>query len=212
MPNSQTKSEVYQTIKQEGKDEFVVSRSRFIGFCLPVTSEEEAFAFLEKIRKEHWDANHNVWAYVLGKTKERYNDDGEPQGTAGIPVLEVIRKEGLRDVIVVVTRYFGGTKLGAGGLVRAYTQGAKIALDAGIIIQRRPYLSFEITTEYQLSGKLQREFDKRGYIKRDILYLENVTQKILIPPDEKESLITLTAELTSGKGKLSQGENEYMDF
>jgi len=203
--------EIYHTIKQEGRDEFIISRSRFICHSFPVSSEDEANTYLEKIRKEHRDANHNVWAYVLGASKERYSDDGEPQGTAGMPVLNVIRKENLRDVLVVVTRYFGGTKLGAGGLVRAYSQGAKLALDAGEIITRRPYLSFEVTTEYSLSGKLKREFENRDYILKDTVYLENVTQKILIPPEEKDSLYTLVAELTAGQGTLIAGDEEYLD-
>lgn len=203
--------EIYHTIKQEGRDEFIISRSRFICHSFPVSSEDEANTYLEKIRKEHRDANHNVWAYVLGASKERYSDDGEPQGTAGMPVLNVIRKENLRDVLVVVTRYFGGTKLGAGGLVRAYSQGAKLALDAGEIITRRPYLSFEVTTEYSLSGKLKREFENRDYILKDTVYLENVTQKILIPPEEKDPLYTLVAELTAGQGTLIAGDEEYLD-
>jgi len=114
-------------------------------------------------------------------------------------------------VLIVVTRYFGGTKLGAGGLVRAYSQGAKLALDAGEIITRRPYLSYEVTTEYSLSGKLKREFENRGYILKDINYLENVTQKILIPPEEKEHLHDLVAELTAGQGILVVGDEEYLD-
>ena len=203
--------EIYHTIKREGRDELIISRSRFICHSFPVSIEDEATAHLEKIRKEFRDANHNVWAYVICAIKERYSDDGEPQGTAGIPVLNVIRKENLRDVLVVVTRYFGGTKLGAGGLVRAYSQGAKLALDAGEIITRRPYLSYEVTTEYSLSGKLKREFENRGYILKDINYLENVTQKILTPPEEKEPLYALVAELTAGQGTLIAGDEEYLD-
>ena len=203
--------DIYRTIKQEGRDEIIINRSRFIGHSKPVASEDEAAAFLEKIRKEHSGANHNVWAYVLSGTRERYNDDGEPQGTAGMPALNVIKKENLRDVMVVVTRYFGGVKLGAGGLVRAYSQGAKIALDAGEIITRRPYLSFEITTEYSLSGKLKREYENRGYILKEPIYLENVTQRFLVLPEEKDELHTLTAELTAGQGILIAGDEEYLD-
>ncbi|MDR2569633.1 MAG: YigZ family protein [Oscillospiraceae bacterium] len=202
---------IYYTISQEGRDEFVVNKSRFICHSKPVTSENDAMSFLEKIRKEFSDANHNVWAYVFGDTRERYNDDGEPQGTAGIPTLNVIRRENLRDVIVVVTRYFGGIKLGAGGLVRAYSQGAKLALDAGKIIMRRPYLSFEITTQYSLSEKLKREYENRGYILKEPVYLEHVTQHILVLPEEKKSLLALTAELTSGQAKIIEGDEVYLD-
>lgn len=121
----------YKTVKEFGADEFTEKRSRFIGYCSPVKTQQEAVEFIEKIKSKHWDAKHNVYAYILrdGGIK-RYSDDGEPQGTAGVPVLEVIQKSGLTDVAVVVTRYFGGILLGAGGLVRAYSHGAKIALEA----------------------------------------------------------------------------------
>lgn len=117
----------YRTIYEYGCDEFTEERSRFIGYAKPINSEEEAVEFVDEIKKKHKDATHNVWAYTVGPTMniQRYSDDGEPQGTAGIPALEVIKKEDLRDVVVVITRYFGGIKLGAGGLVRAYTRGAK---------------------------------------------------------------------------------------
>ena len=202
--------EKYYTIQQEGRDEFTVSRSRFLCYCAPVTSEDDAGVCLQKIRKEYPDAGHNVWAYVLGGTKERYNDDGEPQGTAGMPVLNVIKKEKLRDVLVVVTRYFGGVKLGAGGLARAYSHGAKLALDAGIIIIRRPYLSFNVTTEYSLSGKLKREYENKGYILKEPVYLEHVTQHILILPEEKDVFIDLTAELTAGQAVIAEGVAVYL--
>ena len=201
----------YKTIRQEGRDEIVISRSRFICRAKPFTAEEDAVSYLEKIRKEHWDASHNVWAYVLGASKERYSDDGEPQGTAGIPVLDVLRKEGLQDVIVVVTRYFGGTKLGAGGLVRAYTQGAKAALDCGIIIQRRPYLSFDVTVDYAIAEKFRRELGNRGYIVKNTAYLDFVTLTILIPPEENDQLHALTAELTAGRSLPVAGDEEYLD-
>ena len=128
----------YKTLAKAGSDEIIIEKSRFIGYCAPVSSEEEALEFIEKIKKKHYDATHNVFAYVVGLDNniQRYNDDGEPSGTAGVPILEVIKKEDLRNVVIVVTRYFGGIKLGTGGLIRAYTKGAKIALDAGIIIKK----------------------------------------------------------------------------
>ena len=129
----------YKTLAKAGSDEIIIEKSRFIGYCAPVSSEEEALEFIEKIKKKHYDATHNVFAYVVGLDNniQRYNDDGEPSGTAGVPILEVIKKEDLRNVVIVVTRYFGGIKLGTGGLIRAYTKGAKIALDAGIIIKKK---------------------------------------------------------------------------
>jgi uncharacterized YigZ family protein len=120
----------YKTLLKAGNDEIIIERSRFIGYAAPVSSEEEAMEFIDKIKNQHKDATHNVTAYVVGLHNEvqRYNDDGEPAGTAGVPILEVLKKEDLRNTVVVVTRYFGGIKLGAGGLIRAYTRGAKIAV------------------------------------------------------------------------------------
>ena len=205
-------TKAYKTIQQEGCDEFIVSRSRFIGSAKPVSVEKDALEFIEKIKKSHYDARHNVWAYVLGSSRERYSDDGEPQGTAGLPVLDLIRKEKLRDLVVVVTRYFGGILLGKGGLVRAYSQGARIALDAGKIIEKRAYLTFNIETEYALAGKFQREFDKRGYHLKNTIYAEKVTLTVLVPPDEEDKLKVLTADFTAGTGSLLAGPEEYLTF
>ena len=201
----------YKTIQQEGRGEFTVSRSRFICRSKPVASEEDAVAYIEKTRKEHWDASHNVWAYAIGASRERFSDDGEPQRTAGFPVLDVIRKEGVQDVLVVVTRYYGGIKLGAGGLVRAYTQGAKTALEAGIIIQRQPYLSYDITVDYAMVEKLKREIGNSGYINKNVAYLDKAILTVLIPPEEKEPLHALVAELTAGKSIPAAGGEEYLE-
>ena len=204
--------EAYQTILSEGRDEFTLSRSRFIGWSKPVSSEEEALAFIETIRKSQWDASHNVWAYRIGASRERYSDDGEPQGTAGLPVLSVIRKEGLRDAVVVVTRYFGGVKLGAGGLIRAYTRGAKVALEAGKIILRRPFLSFAIRADYPYLGAIQRGFAAKGYPIKDTAYLEQVVITVLVPPEEKEALLTLAGELTAGSSTVVPGPEVYLEY
>ncbi|MCL1805078.1 MAG: YigZ family protein [Clostridiales bacterium] len=204
-------AEVYRTLRGEGRDEFVVSRSRFIGWSAPAPEEETALAFIEKVRKDNWDASHNVWAYVVGASRERYSDDGEPQGTAGLPVLDVIRKEGLRDAVVVVTRYFGGVKLGAGGLVRAYTQGARIALAAGRPVRRLPYLSFSLDTDYALAGRYQREFGKRGYVVKHIRWLDKASIAVLVPPEEKAALRELAAALSGGRDVPLPGPEEYID-
>jgi len=125
----------YRTIHEYGVHEIIINKSRFIGYAKPVESEEDAIKFIEEIKFKHKDATHNVLAYVIGQNNniQRYSDDGEPSGTAGIPILEVLKKENLRNVVVVVTRYYGGVKLGTGGLVRAYIKGAKIALEASKI-------------------------------------------------------------------------------
>jgi len=201
----------YKTLKQEGQGEFLVSRSRFIGNAKPVSAEKDALAYIEKISKSHWVANHNSWAYVLRSGRERYSDDGEPQGTAGMPILDLIRKQVLYDLVVVVTRYFGGVKLGTGGLVRSYTQGARVAIDAGKIIERKPYISFDIETEYAHVGKFQREFERRAYLLKKTNYEEKVILTVLIPPEEKETLRDLAAEFTAGQGVLFEGQEEFVE-
>ena len=139
----------YTTVKQESHVEFEEKRSLFIGHAIHVDSEEDAAAFVKSIKKQYSDATHNVWAYLLkGGIIARYSDDGEPQGTAGMPVLEAIRKSGAEDVCVVVTRYFGGILLGAGGLVRAYSHSAVIAIEGAQIISYEPYLEYELRCGY----------------------------------------------------------------
>ena len=200
-----------KTIHREGRDEFVVSRSRFIGSSMPVTHEEGALSFIEGVRKTYWDASHHAWAYALGGSRERYSDDGEPRGTAGVPILEVIHKEGLQDLVIVVTRYFGGVKLGAGGLFRAYTQGAKAAISASGILLRLPHQSFRITAAYAHAEKLQKEFAAREYYVKDAEYTDQVTISLLVPPQDAEALIALTAECTAGQGVVLPGGEEYLD-
>ena len=145
----------YQTIQAYADAEFTERRSRFIGAVCPVTTEEEAIAFINQKKAEHWDATHNVYAYLLraGQLK-RYSDDGEPQGTAGVPVLDVLQKEGLVDIAAVVTRYFGGILLGAGGLVRAYSHGVKLAVDASVRMTMSECSEFELELGYDLYGKI----------------------------------------------------------
>ena len=166
----------YKTLHSFGTDEYIVEKSTFIGYAKPIKSEEEAVEFINEIKKKHKDATHNVWAYTVGETMniQRYSDDGEPQGTAGIPTLEVIKKEDLRDVVVVVTRYFGGIKLGAGGLVRAYTKGAKVGIEAAQIIPKVKYKEISVTIDYNQIGKVQNEIMNMGYKIKDTLYTDKV--------------------------------------
>ena len=204
--------DAYMTISGEGHGEFVVSRSRFIGWAKPAAREEDALAFIEDIRKAHGDASHNAWAYALDGARERCSDDGEPRGTAGVPILEVIHREGLQDTVVVVTRYFGGVKLGAGGLLRAYGKGAKIAIDAAGVIERRPYLSFSITASYADGERLQRECGACGYRITHIDYQDKMTLTVLVTPEERDALFALTAACTSGSGAIQAGSDVYIDF
>lgn len=145
----------YRTIKEEAFDEFIEKKSRFIGYAKPVTTQEEAVAFISQIKQKNWDATHNVSAYVLREQHiQRSSDDGEPSGTAGVPVLDVLLKENLVDVCVVVTRYFGGILLGAGGLIRAYSHGSKIAVDAAKIITMAPCSVISLTVDYSFYDRL----------------------------------------------------------
>ena len=193
----------YRTIYEYGCDEFTEERSRFIGYAKPINSEEEAVAFVDEIKKKHKDATHNVWAYTVGPTMniQRYSDDGEPQGTAGIPALEVIKKEDLRDVVVVITRYFGGIKLGAGGLVRAYTRGAKIGLEAGKIIDRIWYQEVKIKVDYNQIGRVQNEIMNLGYFVKDTIYLEDVEFVIYSKPEDSQKLIDRIIDITNRNSK-----------
>jgi len=145
----------YKTIRAPGTAELVIKKSRFIGRIAPVTSAEEAMAFVREIKKRHWDASHHVWAYALRDGQRRCSDDGEPQGTAGLPALEVLQKEELVDCAAVITRYFGGTKLGAAGLCRAYAGACKAAIEAAGVVTMAPTQTLRVACDYSFYGKLQ---------------------------------------------------------
>ena len=148
----------YKTVQNEAQSEFAEKRSRFIGYCKPVSNEQEAVDFINSKRGEHWNATHNVYAYSLREGNiKRYSDDGEPSGTAGMPVLDVITKNEIYDVCIVVTRYFGGVLLGTGGLVRAYSQGAKVALEAGNVVMMQNCLICQTRCSYNQYGKVRSE-------------------------------------------------------
>ena len=184
----------YNTVENQGEAELVEKRSRFIGAIQPVTTEEEAQAFIRARSKEFWDARHNVHAYVLdGGNLCRFSDDGEPQGTAGIPVLDVLRKEGLTDCAVVVTRYFGGILLGGGGLVRAYSHAAKLAVDAAGIVEMRLCLLGEITCDYAQYGWIPALLAGAGAAVVDTRFGEAVTVQFSLP---REGRVALEAALT----------------
>src|SRR5690554_418075 len=167
---------IYRTIHKFGKDEIIINKSKFIGYSIPVKSESEALDFIDDIKSKHRDATHNVYAYVLGENSntQRFSDDGEPSGTAGVPVLEVIKKENLRNVVVVVTRYFGGIKLGAGGLIRAYTKGAKIGLDAGVIVDMTLHTKLKVRIDYTLYGKIENYLLGEGFLVDDTVFDDGV--------------------------------------
>lgn len=153
----------YKTVEFENSDEFIEKKSKFIGYVKPVKTQNEAVDFINSIKSKHWDATHNVYAYVLKENNiQRYSDDGEPSGTAGVPVLDVILKNELVDVCVVVTRYFGGTLLGAGGLVRAYSHGSKIAVESGNIITMAPCKILSVSVDYNFYERLNNLLNDLG--------------------------------------------------
>ena len=201
----------YRTVKEFGQNEIVIEKSTFIGYAKPVTDEDEALAFIQEIKKKHRDATHNVPAYVLGEHNDiqRCNDDGEPSGTAGVPVLEVLKKEDVRDVAVVVTRYFGGIKLGTGGLVRAYTKGAKIALEAAGLITKVLYQVIVVSVDYTMLGALQNQLRLKQYDTKDIIYDEMVHLHVWVAEDDVAGFKAQIIEWTNGRAEIEDGEVSY---
>ena len=203
--------ETYNTILQEGQDEIVEKKSRFIGYAVPVSSEDEAYAFVEKIRKQHYDARHNCYAFAIGSenTLLRFSDDGEPQGTAGKPILEVITGNAVVNICIVVTRYFGGTLLGTGGLVRAYTEAAKLALsDAGIHKMQLMKL-VKITTNYNDSGKVQYLLSNSDALIDSTDYTADVCFNVAVPADSYGCLVKQITESTSARALIEDSGEEY---
>ncbi|GAX89643.1 YigZ family protein [Effusibacillus lacus] len=201
----------YKTIKEYGEETIIIKKSRFIGYALPVETEEEAIRFVEAIRKKHWDATHNCYAYQIGSHDEiqRSNDDGEPAGTAGKPILEVIRKEGLKNTAVVVTRYFGGIMLGAGGLVRAYGQTAGAALKAAGIVTRSLFQTVYVGIDYTWLGKVENETLQAGYFVDSTEYSDRVRVSVLVPAEEAERYTKLITNATHGQAEIALGEPVY---
>ena len=194
------KEELFITLAGEGHAEFEEKRSLFIGHAIRTDSEDEALTFIKALKKKYQDATHNVYAYMLkGDTVARYSDDGEPQGTAGMPVLDVIRKSGVRNVCVVVTRYFGGTLLGAGGLIRAYSHGASIALDAAGIITYRTYSEFELVCSYSEYGKYNVLLAEASAVIDATNFTDIVTIRYALPEVNAEKLTKKIIEAGYGR-------------
>lgn len=197
----------YRTVYTGGEGEIVEKKSRFIATAAPVRSEEEALQVIEQIRKKYWDARHNCFAYVIGERGEleRFSDDGEPGGTAGKPILEVIKGEELRNTLIIVTRYFGGTLLGTGGLVRAYSAAAKAGIASSVIITRIPGIKLHITTEYTGLGKIQYILGQRGITTLDSVYTDKVELEVLTAEAEAEAVKAELTEGTNGQAIIETG-------
>ncbi len=200
--NEAAKPRLYTTLAREASAEFTEKKSLFIGYAAPTKTEQDALDFIAKIRKKHSDATHNVYAYQLnGGGIARYSDDGEPQGTAGVPVLDIIKKSGADDVCVVVTRYFGGILLGAGGLVRAYAAGAKAAIDAAGIVTYENYTEFKLVSGYSEYQKLEYELP-RYHVKVDSTdFGGDVTLKLAIRAVDYDNFAARVSELFAGRIK-----------
>lgn len=201
----------YKTLRQSSSDEFIVNKSRFIGYASPVSTEEEALAFLQSIRLKHKDANHHCYAYVIGRNAGimRYSDDGEPGGTAGMPIMEVIKAQGLVNCCVVVTRYFGGVLLGAGGLVRAYTQGCVIALKAAQVIVMEPSQRYLCEVAYPLWDRVQHCFKALPVQLISSEFTTAVTFSLLVREKDAEKVLAELTRVTDGRIETLLEEESY---
>ncbi|GAA0702649.1 YigZ family protein [Kitasatospora atroaurantiaca] len=204
----------YLTIRRSGSHEIEIKKSRFICHLARVADEEEAQAFIAGIRKQYWDARHNCTAFVVGgeQPRERSNDDGEPGGTAGVPMLEVLRRRGLTDTVAVVTRYFGGIKLGAGGLVRAYGSAVSEAVDAIGLLERRPVALLAVSADHTRAGRLENDLRAAGYVVRDLTYeAAGVRIEVGVPEPEVTAFHTWLAEATGGAAEAVAAGRTYVE-
>lgn len=203
--------EKYKTLYKLCETQIIEKKSRFIATSKPIISEEEAQAFIYELRKKYNDATHNVYAYRVFENNqiERQSDDGEPSGTAGLPILDVLRKENIQNAVTVVTRYYGGTLLGAGGLVRAYGSCAKNSILSSGIIEKVLYQTISIKVDYNLSGKVQYETLKNNYIIKDTMYLDNVEFIILVESSDVITFTNLITDLCKGTCNITLNEKVY---
>lgn len=202
---------IERSVYRGGVGEVVEKKSRFIATVAAVSTKEEAEEFVASMKKKYWDARHNCSAYIIADTVDilHSSDDGEPSGTAGKPMLELLLNEGIKNVCVVVTRYFGGTLLGTGGLVRAYQAAVKEGIANSILIEKKKGISADITVDYNDIGKLQYFFANNGVEILDNIYEEQVVMKLLIPSESKKALEEKLVDITSGKAMLDHSEEVY---
>ena len=197
---------------QFGEDEFYEKKSRFIGRAWPVETEEEALEKIQQMKKQHYDATHNCWAYIIRDGAVRFSDDGEPGGTAGMPMLQVLQREGLYNIVCVVTRYFGGILLGAGGLVRAYTKGAKIAVDAAGKSMKRVWSVLYLPCPYTFYERVKLLVGEFGGIIRETEFGAEVELEVLFPEANTEPFLEKLTDMTSGTVEGMETGREYRAF
>lgn len=202
------------TIKENSYDEFVEKKSTFITHLIRVTSEEEAREFIQKMKKKHYDATHVCSCYVVGDNNEitRANDDGEPSGTAGAPMLDVLVKNEIKNVCATVIRYFGGTKLGTGGLVRAYGGGVINALKNATLVERKDALEIRLELDYSLNGKIEYEIEKTNFIVNNLEYTDKIIYTIYVMEEDYDSFQSWIANLTNGQFKILSTHEKQLEF
>lgn len=200
----------YITVQSEGTDQFTEKRSRFIGSCRPVRTEEEALEFVAQLKTRYWDASHNVYAYILREGSiQRFSDDGEPQGTAGIPVIDTMKKSGVTDAVVVATRYFGGILLGGGGLIRAYSHTATIALAAAKRVRMKQCLKMSVGCSYDNYGRVQAIVPECGGIVDGTEFTDRVAITFHLEPERLEGLSRRLADATAGRAVPERLDEEF---
>lgn len=205
---------IYKTTAENGTASYEIQKSRFIAYTSHVETEAEARDFVTAIKKKHFDARHNCSAWVLGadSSQQKSNDDGEPGGTAGNPILEAIKQHGLTNVVVVVTRYFGGIKLGAGGLIRAYSHTASLGLEATPCLEVKPFCLMEAEMDYSLLGTVKNWIRNEELRTGETAYLDKVTVRLLVEPADCEAISTELTNLTAAQCKITIHQPEYMSL
>ena len=202
------------TIKEDSYDEFVEKKSTFITHLIRINSEEEARDFIQKMKKKHYDATHVCSCYVVGDNNEitRANDDGDPSGTAGAPMLDVLVKNNIKNVCATVIRYYGGTKLGTGGLVRAYGGGVINALKNATLVERKDAFEIKLEIDYSLNGKIEYEIDKTNFIVNNIDYTDKLIYTIYVMQEDYSNFETWIANLTNGQFKIISSNEKQLEF
>ncbi|ARF18182.1 YigZ family protein [Sporosarcina ureae] len=204
----------YKTVQLYGESEFVIQKSRFLSFVKRVETEQEALDFIQDIKKNHHTATHNCSAYIIGEHDQiqKANDDGEPSGTAGFPMLEVLKKQQLKDTVIVVTRYFGGIKLGGGGLIRAYGKAASEGIAATGVVERKLHTLVKTSIDYTWLGKVENEVRQSEYPLKEIVYEEDVELFLYVPEENQEIFQEWMMELTNGQAIITITGHEFLEF
>jgi len=205
---------IYRTVKGYGQKEIEINKSRFIAYVEQIESEEAAVSFIEQIKKKHWNATHNCSAYLIGENDQyqKADDDGEPSGTAGKPILEIIKKSGLKNTVIVVTRYFGGIKLGAGGLIRAYGKSASAGIKETGMVERQGHTRIGVEIDYTFLGMLENQLRIQGYLIADKQFTDKITLIVLEKLGQEEVLKQKIIDWTAGQVEFSHDGEVYVDM